>query len=311
MGSLPKAGPTGVKRFSLDDAVGLVSKGSATKSLGRLRRSVQNLLHIRKSETAEIASAPLHPKPKFHIPKPSLPGIGLPSAESTQLPAFWDPEGKPDPSSTLHFDRFRKSPLVQVSPDLRFATCRNQPFGGFIVGFHPLVKTPAGRYYEVRIEETEVGRWSDGLGIGFTTHVGEKFPKIDPDKYESFAHESLNESWLVGYDGRAQIKGKTRFLKGSDFPRREWRPSELLVGDVLGVLATEEGHIVLHVNGEHRLTVAFASIPWRPKLYPVIDLDGCTKTVQILDSNDGKIPTHVVNTKALVCQELGIAPEHR
>lgn len=312
-GSLPKAGSTGstgVKRMSFEDAVGLVSKGSATKSFGRIRRSLESLLQRRGNEVKEIPVLQSRPRPEIKLPKPSLPGIGPPSGDKNDVPSFWDHDGTPDPNSTLYFDRFRKSRSIRVSPDNRFATYRGQPFGGFIVGFQVLAKTPAGRYFEVRIEETDVGRWSDGLGIGFTTHFGESFPKLDPEKYESFACESLPQSWLVGYDGRAQLQGKTRFLKGSDFPKGPWKPSELLVGDVLGVLATEEGHIVLFVNGEHRLTAPFAGIPWRPNLYAVVDLDGCTRTVQMLDSNDGKIPKHVVATKAEVCQGLS-KPERR
>jgi hypothetical protein len=191
-------------------------------------------------------------------------------------------------------------------------------FGGCVVAQQVLKKSPSGRFFQVIIEEIDdeeilfdgkvERRWANGMGIGFTTHPGDHtFPRLDADSYQTYACESLPQSWLVGYDGRAVLQGKARFLKGSNLPQGPWKPADLVVGDRVGILATEEGHILVFVNDEHRVLVPYAEIPWRPNLFPCIDLDGCTLTVSLVDENTEKIPNHIADVKAHVCRALHLS----
>jgi len=292
-------------------------------SMGSLRKSLNSLMIIRRgsimSSMKEPAGRPEHERPQLDIPKPTLPGIGELIGERrrsmSSTPVVWDNDGQPNPCSTLCFDRFRKAKTVQLSPCLRYATVRGQMFGGCVVGKQILKKTPSGRYFEVIVEEIDdeeilfdgkvEKRWGNGMGIGFTTHPGDHtFPKLDADSYQTYACESLPESWLVGYDGRAVLQGQARFLKGNNLPRGPFKPSDLVAGDKVGILATEEGHILVFINDEHRVLVPYAEIPWRPNLFACIDLDGCTLTVSIVDNNTEAIPNHIADTKSNVCRAL-------
>jgi len=317
------AATAGSKRQSVESTLAAKAQEGIGKtgSMGRIRRSLQSLVNMRQN-SKQVVAEPKLPKalenrPELNIPKPTLPGIGeiIGAKKRSQSSVVWDPNGTPKPQNTLCFDRFRKAKNVQISPCLQYASVQGQMFGGCVVGLQVLRKTPSGRYFEVVIEEVDdeefvfdgkvERRWANGMGIGFTTHAGDHtFPKLDADTYQTYACESLPDSWLVGYDGRAVLQGKARFLKGNNLPHGPWKPSDLVVGDKVGILATEEGHILVFVNDEHRVLVPYAEIPWRPNLFPCIDLDGCTLTVRIVDSNTEKIPNQIADLKSTVCRAL-------
>lgn len=300
------------------------SVGSKRGSFGKIRKSLQKLMILGPSigQGDAKASKPdfgkdIRQLPELAIPKPTLPGVGVAVGlrRPSSTPEMWDMDGIPTPGSQLHFDRFRKAKTVLLSPDLHCATVRGQMFGGVVVGLQQLKKTPSGRFYEVIIEEVDdeeilidgnrERRWRSGMGIGFTTHAGDHtFPKLDAEEMQTYGCECLPDSWLVGYDGRAMLQGKSKFLKGNDLPKGPWTPRDLVAGDKVGVLATEEGHILIFVNGEHRCVVPYCDIPWRPSLFPCIDLDGCTVTVRLVDKNDDKIPNYIADKKAHVCRKL-------
>eukprot|EP00927_Polykrikos_kofoidii_P043920 TRINITY_DN38013_c0_g1_i1.p1 TRINITY_DN38013_c0_g1~~TRINITY_DN38013_c0_g1_i1.p1 ORF type:complete len:365 (-),score=52.06 TRINITY_DN38013_c0_g1_i1:215-1243(-) len=196
------------------------------------------------------------------------------------------------PSETRYFlfDLFYKSQDIRLSPDLTTATFRHRPFGGWVLAQNKLHKKPHGRWFEVRIEEQANSRWSDGLGIGFARHP-EGDPRVTSDKgaFKGFAYETIPECWMIGYDGRAILKGIKRIIKGSEVRNLNvgidmWKPSELRCGDMVAVLATPEGHLLLFVNRVLRYYVRFCGVPWNVHVHPIIDLDGCTITVHLTDS---------------------------
>jgi len=212
-------------------------------------------------------------------------------------PEPWEPGGigtlseeKPNPAFSIHFDTKWKAKGVRFSPDETTATWRNASFGGFAVSAQPLKKKHCGRWYEVRIEEANASRWSDGLGIGVCHHPS-KDKTLSKDimgnyePVEGLACENLTSSWLMGYDGRAQICSFSRYLKGDELPKGMWKPSALRQGDVVGVLVTQDGHLLLFVNEELVYLVPGCNIPWNKDLFACIDLDGSTQTVHLLDTN--------------------------
>lgn len=313
------------RRHSVESILQATVKAGKAGRLSKIRRSIQAMTALRRGSQMSSLPKPGREKsdrPELQIPKPTLPGIGVGIGTRRRsksiTPVVWDPEGVPNPQCRLNFDRFRKAKTVQLSPDLRYATVRGQMFGGCVVAQQVLKKTWAGRFYEVIIEEVDdeeilfdgklERRWANGMGIGFTTHPGDHtFPKLDHENYQTFAHESLPQSWLVGYDGKAVLQGKARFLKGNNLPKGVWKPCDLVVGDKVGILATEEGHILVFVNDEHRVVVPYAEVPWRPNLWPCIDLDGCTLTVSLCDRNAGSVPDYVTEVKSAVCRDLRLS----
>eukprot|EP00747_Dinoflagellata_sp_TGD_P162800 gnl/TRDRNA2_/TRDRNA2_180793_c0_seq1.p1 gnl/TRDRNA2_/TRDRNA2_180793_c0~~gnl/TRDRNA2_/TRDRNA2_180793_c0_seq1.p1 ORF type:complete len:386 (-),score=61.62 gnl/TRDRNA2_/TRDRNA2_180793_c0_seq1:103-1260(-) len=192
---------------------------------------------------------------------------------------------EPDPDRSLHWDGHFRAWNLRLSPDLTSISCRQQAFGGFAVSHEPLARVHLGRYFEVQIEEVDISRWGDGLGIGI---VLEPALQLKPDRTgvcEGFACEQMPNSWLLGYDGRAKLQGESRLLRGSELPLGMWRPRQLRVGDVVGLLATEESGLMLFVNEKLHYNCQSCGFPVRGVYHAVVDLDGCTKSLHLRDVN--------------------------
>jgi len=206
---------------------------------------------------------------------------------------------KVDQSRGLHFDSLWKAQAVRLSPDRTSATFRGHNFGGLVVSSEELTKKSFGRWFEVLIEEANTFRWSDGLGIGVAAVDSRDFALARVKNAErvinGFAYELIPESWLVGYDGRAKLRGMSRYLQVHEIHQGMWRPSELKSGDILGLLVTTDGNLLLFVNEELRYFVTCGDVPWKKPLCAVVDLDGCTQSVHLLDS-DGTPPEKVLQS---------------
>jgi hypothetical protein len=236
----------------------------------------------------------------------------LDAATDEELQPFpWEPGGcgtlsEKDPNSErrLHLCPHYKVKNIHISPDWTSATWQRSPCGGWLISREPVPRQPNGRWFEVRIDEvvTDV-EWGDGMGIGVAVHPS-KAEKVETimvpvGNYEGFAYETLRESWLLGYDGRARIKGISRFLQEkelySPWPdglgEKFWRPRDLRPGDVVGILSTPAGALLLFVNGDLRYFVKGCHMPWHLPLHVVVDLDGRTKSIRLLDP--GKIPNNI------------------
>lgn len=204
-------------------------------------------------------------------------------------------EPEPDEGSgkaLLSFDAEWKAKSIQLSPDHRSASWARHPYGGLALSFEVVKKQVIGRFFEVEIDESDTSRWSDGLGIGVAMKPSKDAIMHLMDiqgRFEGYACELLPFSWLLGYDGgRAKLCGQTRYLTGGEMPRGLWRPSELRSGDVIGLLITPEGHMLLFVNEELRVMAQHCEgldKHWMKPLVAAIDLDGCTKTVHFLATN--------------------------
>jgi len=139
------------------------------------------------------------------------------------------------------------------------------------------------------IEESNASRWSDGLGIGVAV-IESRDAALTKVKnaervIQGFAYELIPESWLLGYDGRAKFRGLSRYVQVTEMAQGMWRPNELKAGDIVGLLATADGHLMLFVNEELRYFVMCGDIPWKKQVCAVLDLDGCTQSVHLLDTN--------------------------
>lgn len=195
-------------------------------------------------------------------------------------------------SGALHFDEVWKAKTLKLSPDLRCASWHDRQYGGMVLSVEAVRKQVIGRYFEVQIEESDARRWQDGLGIGVA--VKPKKEAIShlrniQGQFEGYACELLPSSWLLGYDGgRAKLCGHNRYLTAGEMPKGLWRPRELRSGDVVALLITPDGHMMLFVNDELRVMAQFCEgldKHWLVTLHVAIDLDGCTKTVRLLDTN--------------------------
>eukprot|EP00928_Gymnodinium_smaydae_P018362 TRINITY_DN16991_c0_g5_i1.p1 TRINITY_DN16991_c0_g5~~TRINITY_DN16991_c0_g5_i1.p1 ORF type:complete len:329 (-),score=85.23 TRINITY_DN16991_c0_g5_i1:32-1018(-) len=241
----------------------------------RLRPDLGHLQH----DVAKPLTAKRIPQKAPALPKPSPDpweegGVGERSAESTEGRGFF-------------FDPSFRSRHVQLSPDQASASVRGQLLGGFAVSSQVLKRQPFGRWFELRIEECDPSRWSDGLGIGVAAHPS-KEETLQADaclSYEGFACDQLKQSWMFGYDGRAKLAGVSRLLLGPEFPLGVWKPSELVPGDTVGVLVTREGHMLLFQNQKLRYLVSAAKVPWNVELHACLDLEGSSVSVRLLDTN--------------------------
>jgi len=201
-------------------------------------------------------------------------------------------EDAPEDKTALHFDDAWKAKTVKLSPDRISASWAKFPYGGMAMSLEPIRKQVIGRYFEILIDESDSSRWNDGLGIGVaikpskdalryhTNHVG---------VFEGFACELLEKSWLLGYDGgRGKFCGQTRYLTGGEMRNGIWRPRDLRPGDLVGLLITPDGHMLLFVNEELRVMAQHCEgleKTWNRSIFAVLDLDGCTKSVHFLQTN--------------------------
>jgi len=229
------------------------------------------------------------------------PGSPQPLLDDRPLPWETDGGGEPsehklNPSRTVAFSKLYRSSNTRLSPDQASATTRGQDFGGFLVCDQKMIrKGLLGRWFELRIEEVDARKWTDGLGVGFLRHhpsansvwvnTEDKNHGEAHGHFEGLACEIFADGWLIGYDGRIRKHGIWRYLKEDELIGGPWRPSQLQAGDTLALLVTSEGELALFVNNEVRYWVKDAQVPFRSDIFPVLDLDGSTTSVHIVDSN--------------------------
>lgn len=222
----------------------------------------------------------------------------------------WEPGGcgveslpSVNPSRLYHFDFFFKAKNLVLSPDNASATIRSQSIGGWVISRQALKRHPMGRYVQILVEEVDTERWADGLGIGVALYPNNDERVLEQmSTFDGYAYELLDQSWLLGYDGRARFQGNARVIRrkelrsaGSPWPEKDpammWRPKDLKAGDVVGVLATKDSSLLLFVNNECRYYLRDCNMPWLRPLHAVFDLDGCTKSIHLLDCE--QIPREV------------------
>lgn len=250
--------------------------------------------------------SPRRPAPPFFL-KTEQEGFKRQASKPPKEVEPWEPEGggvesktQPDGSFCWHPDlRARK---VRLSPDRCSASWRGASFGGFLVSEQPLQKKPFGRWFEIMIEDVDP-QWHDGLGIGVGLHPSESSNLVaDPGGfYEGSAIENLPDIWMLGYDGRVKLPGVNRYFNSKELPSGNWRPADLRPGDRVGIVASFDGHLMLFVNDELVVMISFAEVPWRGKLYAIVDLDGCTKAIRLMDNE--AFPTHEVTHVLSVMRE--------
>lgn len=206
----------------------------------------------------------------------------------------WEPGGcgvqsaaNPDKHRSLHFSLKWRCRTLRLSPDQSSASWRKAECGGFALSAQPVQRNGHQRWFEVRVEEVDPSRWTDGLGVGLSLHPTiETSVKADrAGSFEGLAYEVLPKCWLLGYDGRAHLSGDARHLTAAEIPNGMWRPRELEAGDVVGLLATKDGVLMLFVNEVLKYKVAGCDWKWGDPLHVALDLDGCTKSVHLLDAS--------------------------
>jgi len=244
----------------------------------------------RFSEMSHTASDPPSPR----RPPPELIRTPQPKPERMLKDPFpWEAGGggkpsadRPDRFRTLQFDMNVRAKNLAISHDHTSVSYRGSGYGGFVLTQQPLKRKHYGRFFEIVVEEVDATRWRDGLGIGLASKSNAKDRALQPDvlaNLEGYACEILPESWLIGYDGRAKLKGLSRYLRGKELPGGMWRATDLRPGDIISFLATPEGHMVFFHNANPVYYVTNTDIPWMATLHGVVDLDGCTKSIHVLD----------------------------
>lgn len=251
-------------------------------------------MRLREGEQVSFVPLPPSEEPTPRRPAPELVPVSRVSTASKD-PACLAPweldEAKDlclatfDPRRGFHFDFRWRSRHVRLSPDRTSASCTGKLWGGFLLSKEALRQPYTGRWFEVRIDEVS-SKWPDGLGIGLAMFPQEgSLPMTGKGEFEGYACELLPRSWMLGYDGRAKICGQSRYIREREMPAGAWKPADLQVGDVLGVLSTRDGDLFLFVNRELKYHCPACGIPWNTELHACIDLDGCTPSISILDSN--------------------------
>lgn len=258
-------------------------------------------------------------------------------------PELWNERSRQSLSHSsvrsFKFDSLWKSQTVRLSSDQTSVMYCHSGYGGFVTSEVPLRKRAFGRFFEIRIEDSNVERWNDGFAIGLVrrplpnnplaggkhdptprtpphlqpevlrrTRLGLDLPgAFDPARpFEAgvgYACEVMAESWMLGYDGRAKLKGVSRHFRGeSELPAGPWRPSDLAAGDVVGLLATPESQLMLFINDQLRVCVSVPDLPGRAPLHVALDVDGCTRSIHLLDS-DGEPSKKILDESKRFKQE--------
>jgi len=128
-----------------------------------------------------------------------------------------------------------------------------------------------GQYFAVRITEVAAGAVG-GLGIGFSCTPSDQVKRVTERGYR------VPGTTLVGYWGRL-------FVGGHEY-RLNWTGENLAAGDVVGILATFAGDIVLFVNDVTQVVIAsvIPDVYRSQRAYPMVDLYGSTVAAEILNT---------------------------
>jgi hypothetical protein len=141
--------------------------------------------------------------------------------------------------------------------------------GGTVFGDGPVPIFPQGRYFEVKIEDTEVEAAVDGLAIGVTLFN----PQCFKEPFD--IAEEVPRSWSFGYDGQAHVDGKEEMV---EIP---WKPNQLKKGDRVSLLVAHDGAAHVYVN-DIEVTSMKCDIPVDLDMYPIVDLLGVVRAVSLL-----------------------------
>jgi len=137
-----------------------------------------------------------------------------------------------------------------------------------------------GYFWAFAIDEVAEGLFPAGITRAMS--IGFGVTKIAPQNLPSkrtYAYE-YPDTTLVGYGGHIIDRGQ--------WTRVPWDPIDLRVGDVVGNLITEEGDLVVFVNGLQVLRLATSLEDdedvghHRRSLFPVVDLCGRISSVTLL-----------------------------
>lgn len=176
------------------------------------------------------------------------------------------------------FDASFASPSITLSPDGCFARLSDPSDArshGVVCGNAPLQVFFGEAFFEVRVEANAVAAAAakavDGLTVGVSLRPPAEFFWTGASA-PGFADE-VPESWSIGYDGC--------YCRSGEMANISWSPTELLVGDEVGVLVTREGELHLLKNGERRAT-APDRVPIGVPLYAIVNLMGCTTAVSLI-----------------------------
>jgi hypothetical protein len=177
----------------------------------------------------------------------------------------------PAPSLQLHEKTLQN---VTVTSHLRatYSGATREDMKGTIFGDSPVPIFSRGRYFEVKVEETEAEA-EDGLVLGVTLENPEGIDIVDLD-----IAELVPRSWSFGYDGAAHLDGQDELVTIS------WQPKELKNGDRVGLLVDHDGAASIYVNNVNVTSqdkVMKCGIPVSVDLYPIIDLLGIVRAVSL------------------------------
>merc|ERR1712032_439054 len=106
------------------------------------------------------------------------------------------------------------------------------------------------------------------------------------NEYNKWGSPEVGSRMPDGLRSTLREKGQWDVALSNGYIRNvEFKPNQLIVGDIVGLLVTPDGHMVMTVNEEVRYFVKDCGIPSRGPFHAVIDLDGHTRSVQLMDDD--------------------------
>jgi len=155
--------------------------------------------------------------------------------------------------------------------------------GGILIGNGPLAATRSGeRRFDIHIQALRPG---ERLDIGVTSlsphdQFADRVSSSRTHRQVAFA-EDLLSSWIIESSGL--LVGSHAGLRIRD---GRWNARQLISGDLVSLVITMAGELVLRVNGEHRASWR-AQIPPCAAVYPVVDLFEGSPRLQIVPMESG------------------------
>jgi len=161
---------------------------------------------------------------------------------------------------------------VRISKDGKSAKSEDatgEKMHGVLFSTEPVPARAAGRYFEVRVDRVREN-CGDGLCLGITCSEPEDMEGNGDKPFE--VSEEVPDSWTAGYDGYYRSMHMEEV-------RLRWNPSQLNVGDVVGLLISRTGEFVVVVNGREVARV--------PDKLPVADSEPTFAVVDLLGRVSG------------------------
>eukprot|EP00418_Pyrodinium_bahamense_P070439 CAMPEP_0179096568 /NCGR_PEP_ID=MMETSP0796-20121207/44402_1 /TAXON_ID=73915 /ORGANISM="Pyrodinium bahamense, Strain pbaha01" /LENGTH=268 /DNA_ID=CAMNT_0020794293 /DNA_START=53 /DNA_END=859 /DNA_ORIENTATION=- len=210
----------------------------------------------------------VHKAEKKPTKKPAAANGARAASNDMKQQSIDDPASAPAPVQSYSWEGMRLGKMVIVDPDGH--TVRNS---GFNSG-HLIVVGPApSRSFRFRVVDNSF-KWSGGVGMGFTASRPEALALPE------YAY-NMPLPWIIGNHGNLYVSDKDDNVSKQEVSKRCVTQAKWKAGNVVRVLANDVGRLQVIRNGKACFENE-AGIPSDIEVYPVLDISGKTKAVQLL-----------------------------